>query len=155
MQGGPVSVVMWKQQTLPRPLSTCLMHEIGNWRNWFLLGPYFSHISPKITPKHLGCFLQTAHPESLHGATPAAHGELRQVPELVLPHLLCGAARSPHPPDRTGAHRGAALRRIRRAATAWKIPGTSVQKFAFIGLSDYGTHTTYFVQRCTLQLSGR
>ena len=72
---------------------------------------------------------------ALHGAAAAAtHGELRQVAELVLPHLLGGAARPPparaapraaRAPGVGSAHRGAALRRIRAAAPARKIPGTN------------------------------
>ena len=55
----------------------------------------------------------TAHRESLRGASPAAapaHGELRQVAELVLPHVLGGAAPRPRAAARAvRAHRGAAL----------------------------------------------
>ena len=56
----------------------------------------------------------TAHRESLRGASPAAaapaHGELRQVAELVLPHVLGGAAPRPRAASRAvRAHRGAAL----------------------------------------------
>ena len=61
---------------------------------------------------------------ALHGAA-AAHGELRQVAELRLPHLLGRAARPPARAPAWRAHRGAALRRIRAAAPARKIPGTN------------------------------
>ena len=70
---------------------------------------------------------------ALHGAAAsaeeaAAHRELRQVAELVLPLVLGGAARPPHSPGSprgVRSHRGAALRRIRAAAAARKIPGTN------------------------------
>ena len=109
----------------------------------------------------------TAHRESLRGASPAAapaHGELRQVAELVLPHLLGGAARPPparaapraaRAPGVGSAHRGAALRRIRAAAPARKIPGTNERtnqcEICYCTIIS-GSRTTYRAEKKSLQI---